>query len=127
MLLTGQRILLVEDDSMVAFDLQNLIREAGGQVIAYAETLTQAMELADTPDLSLAVLDFSLESHDSLPVAAKLHARGIPFIFHTGCDRCLTANTWPFVPVVQKPANRKALLSALTSVAARSAMPCSNF
>jgi DNA-binding NarL/FixJ family response regulator len=115
--LTGQRILLVEDEIMIAFDLKTIICEAGGEVVAHAVSLAKAMQLVEARNLSLAILDFSLGSANSLPVAAKLHARGVPFIFHTGCNRPEAMKAWPRVPVVKKPASAETLVSALASVA----------
>jgi DNA-binding NarL/FixJ family response regulator len=115
--LLGQRILLVEDENIIAFDVMNIIRGARGDVVGHARSLAAAMKLADTPKLSLAILDFSLGSDNSLPVAAKLHAAGVPFIFHTGSDVSAVSQAWPRVPVVSKPASAEALVSALAPVA----------
>ena len=71
--LTGHCILLVEDEFLIALDLMTVITEAHGEVMR-AATLAKAMELADTPGLSLALLDFRLGSEVSLPVSAKLCA-----------------------------------------------------
>ena len=73
------------------------------------------MTLADTPRLSLAILDFRLGAETSLPVAAKLYALGIPFIFHTG-GGSEAARAWPQVPVVPKPAAPAQLISTLLSL-----------
>ena len=84
--LSGQRILLVEDEFLTAFYVESIVREAHGEVVAHAASLAKAMTLAATPNLSLAILDFSLGSNNSLRVAAKLRAFGVPFIFHSGSN-----------------------------------------
>ncbi len=114
--LHGQRIFLVEDESIIAFDIRRIIREARGEVVAHAASLAKALLLADTPHLSLAILDFRLGSSNSLPVAAKLHAAGVPFIFHTSGDEPVVSKAWPQVLVVAKPAAPGRLVSALTQL-----------
>ncbi len=114
--LSGHRILLVEDECLIAFDVESIIQEAGGEVAAHAPCLAKALELAGIPDLSLAILDFRLGPDNSLPVAAKLHARRVPFIFHTGCP-CEASAAWPQVPAIAKPAAPGALVRALASAA----------
>lgn len=115
--LGGQRILVVEDESAVAFDVGFIIRKARGSA-AYAANLSQAMKLAEAPDFSLAVLDFRLGSNTSLPVAARLYAAGIPFIFHTGCGLSELRNAWPNAPIVQKPASAHQLITGLVNLLA---------
>ncbi len=115
--LNGHRILLVEDELLIAFDLKSIVREARGEVAAHASSLARALKLADTPNLSLAILDFRLGSKDSLPVAAKLHAAGVPFIFHTASAHPAMPEIWPSVPILRKPAAPGRLVSALASLA----------
>ena len=114
--LSGHRILLVEDELFMALDVKRIVHEAHGEVAAYAASLARALKLADTPNLSLAILDLRLGSNDSLPVAAKLRAAGVPFIFHTASTAPVLAELWPRVPVVLKPATPGRLASTLVSL-----------
>ncbi len=114
--LCGHRILVVEDETIVAFDLNCIIRKARGKVAGCATTFAQAIRLADTADLSLAILDFRLGPHTSLPVAAKLHAAGVPFIFHTACGIQEMATAWPYAPVIHKPAMPDDLVAAMVTL-----------
>jgi DNA-binding NarL/FixJ family response regulator len=116
--LVGHRILLVEDEALIALDLKSIIRKARGDVAAHAGSLARAMTLAHTPRLSLAILDFRLGTHTSLPAAAKLHALGVPLIFHTAGVASEISEAWPQVPIVLKPAAPARLISALLSLAA---------
>ena len=113
--LTGHRVLLVEDDAIIAFDIICAVREAHGEVVGHATSLAAALRLADTPNLSSAILDFKLRSNNSLPVAAKLRAGGVPFLFHTGHPAAV-AEAWPGAPILSKPATRSELLSSLVSL-----------
>jgi DNA-binding response OmpR family regulator len=116
--LTDHRILLVEDEAIIAFDIISLVREAHGQIAGHAKSLAAALRLADTPNLSSAILDFKLGPEDSLPVAAKLHAAGVPFLFHTGHPRAV-AEAWPGVPILPKPAPPGELVGSLASLTAK--------
>ena len=113
--LGGHRILLVEDEAIIALDLKAIIHKANGEVVAYAACLTKALKLANTPRLSLAVLDFRLGSENSLPVARKLRAAGVPFIFCTGNVPVMSEN-WPDVPIISKPVHPAILISTLASL-----------
>ena len=114
--LHGQRILLVEDNIFVAFDIKRILSEARGVVVGPAATLTQAIKLAEMSTPSLAVLDFRLGCHNSLPMAAKLLEAGVPFMFYTASDLSAISAAWPRVPIVAKPAAHGSLLSTLVAL-----------
>jgi DNA-binding response OmpR family regulator len=113
--LTGHRILLVEDEALIAMDVKAMIRKANGEVVAYAASLAKALKIVNTPGLSLAVLDFRLGSENSLPVATKLHAAGVPFVFYTG-NAANIPEIWPGVPILPKPADPARLIGTLASL-----------
>ena len=77
------RVLVVEDEGLLAFDLKNTIQKARGEVIGPACSLLRGLSLADDPKLSLAILDCQLGSETSLPIAAKLQGLQVPFVFYT--------------------------------------------
>jgi DNA-binding response OmpR family regulator len=114
--LTGHRILLVEDEIIVAIDIKSALHAAHGEVAGCAATVAKAMMLADTPGLSLAILDFHLRSENSLPVAAKLRELGVLFIFHTASKLPVLTEIWPRVPIILKPATPGSLVAALVSL-----------
>ena len=82
--LAGRRILLVEDQLLIAMALEEEMADAGLSVIGVAASVAQAMALLATETPDLAVLDLNLGAETSLPVAEELHARGVPFVFATG-------------------------------------------
>jgi DNA-binding NtrC family response regulator len=96
--LTGHRILLVEDELLIALDVKRTLQAAHGEVVGRASNVAKAMKLADTPSLSSAVLDFRLQFRNSFAVAAKLHAAGVPFIFYTANSISELSAAWPGVP-----------------------------
>jgi DNA-binding response OmpR family regulator len=114
--LTGHRILLVEDEAIIALDLKSIIRSANGEVAAYASNLAKALKLANTPGLTSAILDFRLGSENSLLIATKLHAARVPFLFCTG-SALSVSQVWPGVPILSKPVDPARLISTLASFA----------
>lgn len=83
--LKGRKILVVEDEYLVADDLASLLREANAEVIGPASSLPKAMRLAsDTELIDAAVLDINLRGVDVFPLVDELRMRGIPLMFLTG-------------------------------------------
>lgn len=83
--LLGKRILIVEDQALLALELQFAFEDEGAEVIGPALSLPAArMSLADHAEIDLAVLDVDLAGADVYPIAALLQQRGVPFLFHTG-------------------------------------------
>ena len=85
MALNGRKILVVEDEYLIADDLSALLREAGANVIGPAASLPTAMRLTgDTERIDAAVLDINLRGVNVFPLAEELMRRGVPIIFMTG-------------------------------------------
>ena len=104
----GRRILVVEDEPLVAMLLEDLLLELGLEVIGPALRLERALELARSEPMDAAILDVNLAGERSYAVAEQLAARGIPFAFATGygspgLDRNLDA------PLLRKPFERDAV------------------
>lgn len=113
--LEGQRVLIVEDEFLIALDLEDIIRDARAEVILVA-TADEALKEIDRDTVTLAVLDFNLAKGTSQAVAHRLVRDGIPFIFHTALSDLPTA--FPSVPVVSKPTTSQDLIAALELIAA---------
>jgi DNA-binding response OmpR family regulator len=100
-LLSGRRVLIVEDEAMVSMMLANLLTEAGCTVIGPAGSTVKALALIEQEPIHCAVLDVKLTDGMSVPVAEALAARGIPFVVATGYDAVpLSCNG---APVLRKP------------------------
>jgi DNA-binding response OmpR family regulator len=78
------RILIVEDEPMLAYALEECLQEAGFTVVGVAARLGQALEIIDTGTPDAAILDTNLAGVSASPVAAALAARGLPFIVLSG-------------------------------------------
>ena len=101
-LLTGRRVLLVEDESLVAMLAEDMLTDLGCEVVT-AMRLEQAMAFAKAERFDLAVLDVNLGNARSYPVADVLFERCTPFLFATGYGRQGLEPAYQAVPVLQKP------------------------
>ena len=111
--LEGQRILLVEDNFLIALDIATVIRAHRGIVVAQALTLKVALKHAEIPGITAAILDSRLGADDAFPVAQKLAGLGVPFFFYTGRTFTEIAKAWPNAIILLKPASNDAIVRAL--------------
>lgn len=82
--LQGLRVLVVEDEMMVAMLMEDLLEEFGCTIVGPAADIAKALALIATEAIDGAVLDLNLAGHAAYPVADELARRGIPFIFVSG-------------------------------------------
>ncbi|PZM16903.1 response regulator [Rhizobium tubonense] len=78
------KILIVEDDALIAMLLEDMLSELSYEVAGVAAGLEEALTLADSVVFDAAILDVSLAGRSSLPVAKLLDEKGKPYIFATG-------------------------------------------
>jgi CheY-like chemotaxis protein len=97
------RVLLVEDEALVALMIEEMLVELGFNVVASAGQLKRACELATNAVFDLAVLDVNLGGEMAFPVAHILRTRSIPFLFSTGYGAPSLADQFSGVPVIGKP------------------------
>jgi DNA-binding NtrC family response regulator len=99
------RVLVAEDEPVIALDLASAVEEAGGEVVGPAASVRQAMSLVCDDGLQAAILDFDLLDGNVGPVIEELMRRGIPAIVHSGggLGRELRER-FPDVDVYNKPA-----------------------
>jgi CheY-like chemotaxis protein len=119
--LTGLRLLVVEDEAMIAMMLEDMLDAFGCVVVDVAGTLAKGIDLADNEALSLdgAILDVNLGGETVYPVAERLARRGVPFIFCTGYGLAGLAAHFAHVPTLAKPYMREELEAALKSALVR--------
>jgi hypothetical protein len=101
-ILAGRRVLLVEDEFLVAMDVESMLERAGCAAIG--------------PAADAAVLDVNLNGTPVFPVAKALSERGIPFLFTTGCDGASIPPAFQAVPRLQKPFGEDDLIHGLKAV-----------
>lgn len=113
----GLRVLLIEDEVVIAMTAEDMLEEIGCHVAAQASTLSEAMEKAGKADFDLALLDINLHGVMSIPVAHKLRGEGKPFIFTTGYGAIGIDPAFDDVAVVTKPYTIRTLSNAISEVA----------
>lgn len=82
--LDGKRVLIVEDEFLIAMTAREMVEEFGAIVIGPATAVPDALELANKEKIDVALLDLNLHGHSSAVVADALDARHIPIVFATG-------------------------------------------
>ncbi len=82
--LHNKRVLLVEDEAVIAFAVEDALLELGCEVVGPAFCLEDAVALASAEPIDAAILDVNLNDQRSYAVADELRRRGVPFLFATG-------------------------------------------
>ena len=82
--LAGKRVLIVEDDNILAITLAEELAAEGAKVIGPAPTVTDALDVITRTDLDGAIVDINLRGKATFPVADALADHHIPFVFATG-------------------------------------------
>ncbi len=113
--LVGCRVLVVEDDYVIAIDTVGMLEDAGAVPVGPVGWVAEALATASDPavELDLAILDLDLHGTPSYPVADALAARGVPFVFTTGFSPDLIEPAYRGLVRLEKPVSAHALLRAL--------------
>lgn len=113
-LLRDRRLLVVEDEYIVAMDLAGMLEDRGVTVIGPAASVKDALALISAEEvIDGAVLDINLRGERAYPVADALRARGVPFVFATGYDAWTIPEPYADVPRCEKPVDTGALARLL--------------
>ena len=110
--LSGLTVLIIEDEFLIAADVQRVVEDAGATAVLLAGSTAAAREIFDSGQhrIDIGILDLKLGGEDGLPLAREFRDRGIPFVVATGLDRNIDL---PDVVVVQKPYNDRDVVEAL--------------
>jgi CheY-like chemotaxis protein len=111
--LSGRRVLIVEDEPMVAWMLDDILVAFGCVVVGSADRIAEALAMIEVTRLDAVVLDVNLRGQMSYPVADRLAALGIPFILTTGYARNRLLEAYRGYPYLLKPYHRSAMRDAL--------------
>ena len=109
---SDRRILLVEDEELVALELSTELSRLGWGIVGPAATLAEALALLSS-NVDAAVLDVNLRGRSVYPLAKALEERDVPFLFCTGYEMADPEGRFPRVPVIRKPAHPAAVSAAL--------------
>lgn len=119
--LQGLNVFVVEDEALVALNLEDMLDELGCSVIGPAMRLGKAREMIDGGvDADVAILDVNIAGEPVFPIAEQLASRGIPIIFATGYGQAGLPTTWHGNPILQKPYTLEEVSGSLEKVAGRS-------
>ena len=117
--LKGRKVLLVEDQLVIALDAEDILRRAGAAEVETAASVRDALQLLPVFAPDLAILDVNLGVDTSVAVAEELLRRAVPFVFATGYgDSSFIPKAMTHIPVVRKPYSAEALTKALARVLA---------
>jgi DNA-binding response OmpR family regulator len=108
------RVLIVEDEAIIAMSLADSFEEAGAEVLGPAASVREALSLLDRDEPDAALLDVNLLDGEVTPVALRLLAQGVPILIYTGRGPpAALAVHEPAVPVIIKPARTEILCRTL--------------
>jgi len=112
---TIQRILIVEDEPLVAFDNEHLLQDAGYEVVATVDTVEDALRvIEETEELDLVMADIELSDGSGIAVAQAAQAKGVGVLFVTG--NCPGEHRHLAVGCLSKPYSDKVLKNALEGI-----------
>ena len=114
--LSDIKVLLVEDEPLVAMSVADQLRNAGAIVVGPCATAGQAIEFLQANDVDVAVIDFVLADENSKGLQAALETKGIPFLVLTGYPRILVRRN-DRQRVLSKPISPEMLFSAVKQLA----------
>jgi DNA-binding response OmpR family regulator len=110
------RVLIVEDEPLVAADLQAILVDAGFQISGVATRLSKALSLIETVACDVAIVDANLSGSSAGPAAAALAARGLPFIVLSGYTHGQLQSEFSSGSFVQKPYRTGELVDRLRAI-----------
>ena len=116
--LNGLKVLVVEDEMLVSMLVEDMLADLGCTVIGPAAELEEAMSLAQSADIDLALLDVNLGGRPIFPVADALKARGVPFAFASGYGEAGLSEDHRGAAVLQKPFREADLAKSLRGLVA---------
>ncbi len=108
-------VLIVEDQMLIALDLEAMLGDEGLSRVSTTNSVKQAMAQIEASPPDVAILDINLGSTNSFAVAEELRKRGTPFLFATGYgEGAELPEVFTGVQIVRKPYSRSAIVAALS-------------
>ena len=119
-LLDGLRILVLEDEFLIAMDVEQLCRDHGAQEVVIARDLTEIDDRKVATQFDAAIVDLMLGGTSTLKFAAGLRETGMPFVFASGySDADEIRTSFPGVRLVTKPYSGEDLVAAVAAAYGR--------
>ncbi len=123
LVVNGNRIMVVEDEALVAMVVSDAMVELGYEVVGPFSRPPDAIAAVKNNQIAAAILDINLAGTLVYPVAEELTSRGIPFVFVTGYGVESVDKRYAAIPVLQKPIERETLQRIFVNGAAGAAEP----
>ena len=115
--LQGTRILIAEDEALVAMDLLDMVEAAGGEVVGPCSSVRACEAALENGEPVAALLDVRLGKEEVFGVAETIAEKGIAIVFHSGhADAEAILTRFPHARFLPKPASERQLLGALAAV-----------
>jgi DNA-binding NtrC family response regulator len=111
-----RRVLIVEDEAILAFVLEELLVDSGFEIAGIATRLETALSIIESGVCEAAVLDANLVGISAAPAALALTARGVPFIVLSGYSPDQLPKAFTTAICLQKPCQPDSLIQALLSI-----------
>lgn len=115
-ILQGCRVLIVEDQFLLAEEMSAIIRSLGAEVVGPFATTAASLQLVRQERVDLAILDINLDGEQVYIVAHELRNRSIPFFFATGYEPWVVTLQFQDAPHLEKPVNSSSLLQAIAAI-----------
>jgi two-component SAPR family response regulator len=119
-LLAGKRVLIAEDEPLIAFDHKGVLSDAGAEIVGTCSTVAQALQCLDRASVDVAVVDYLLADRNSEPLQAALKQRHIPFVVVSSYPRALV-RTQDGQDVLRKPVMPSDLRGSVAAACRRAA------
>jgi len=113
--LRGCKVLVVEDEMMIAMLIEDMLEELGCELIGPASKVERALELIASATIEIALLDVNLDGQATDAVAYELQRKGVPFVFATGYGSTGVPRQHNDRAVLQKPFQKTDLATALST------------
>ncbi|MFZ4688350.1 MAG: response regulator [Polymorphobacter sp.] len=121
-MLAGHNVLVVEDAILIVMNIEAMLADVGCRSVASAGTVAEALALLAAAEFDLAIIDVSLGPEESWPVAERLAALGVPFVFSTGHGDGVRDPRFLDRPVLRKPWDARSLAATLATLLADRAL-----
>lgn len=118
--LDGLRVLVIDDESIVAMLIEDMLADLGCIVAGVASRIEEAASNISSLTFDAAILDVNLDGHQTYPLAAVLAERGVPFVIATGYGAASVPKAFARFSILAKPFRRDDLERALTAALAGS-------
>ena len=110
----GCRVLIVEDEFLIALFLQDTLEDEGCRIVGPVGRVTEAVQIVTRGGIDAAVLDAGLNGEPVTTVADALEAANVPFVFHSGYGPEHLPPHHRHRPLLRKPCNPSDVIAALS-------------